>query len=814
MPGQPGGLAREHGRLRLQRQLPVRPAPARRRRPAAPATTSARTSSRYLVVQAGRHLRPPLHRELRQVRARTRPPTGATSAPSTPTGRPTSTSPASSLRSTSTTPTGGSGPTRSSSRPPSSSTTTTSPPRPGPQLDRVRRLHHLRRRDPQAASCSPTCAPTPSASSQRGRRPPRRRHQPPRQRLNKRRHRPRRHHPRGPGRRRGPRRADAKPLLPHRGNGVTLITQDMLQSPLKSGAKPAPVLTCPESLPRKPAMRVLFVASEVFPLIKTGGLADVVAGLPPRSPSSAWTCASSSPVTPRSSTASSSPASAVRLGNIVGGGHGARLLYGRAGNLQLLVLDCPAALRAGRQPLHRPRRPRLARQPPAASARSATPRPGSPAPRAASRWRPDVIHGHDWQSGLAAAYVAADSAGLARAPGTDARPSTTSPTRASISQGDPCPSCACPGACSTSEGPRVPRSPRLPQGRPLLQRQAHHRQPHLRAPDPDPDTYGHGLRRPVAGPRRRPARDLERHRHRPVEPGHTTRTSSPTTTTDDPFVGKRANKQAVQTRFGLQRDPTPRSSVVVSRLVTMKGLDLLISAGSTLLRRGAQLAVLGSGESEDRAGLRRRRRPLARTHRRAPRLRRAARPPPAGRRRRDRRPLAHRAVRPDPDVRPALRHRSPWSAAPAASPTPSSTPTPTTSPTSTPPASSSTTWTPTPSPGPSSRTIDLYHHQPLWRAMVRPRHAARTSAGASSAARYAAIYRNIARPASDLSARTCPWGPVDPPPPQEPARAARSCRQRRTLITRIASTQASSVAVTVVLTRPLVIVAGTRTIGI
>ena len=28
-------------------------------------------------------------------------------------------------------------------------------------------------------------------------------------------------------------------------------------------------------------MRVLFVASEVFPLVKTGGLADVVAGLPP-----------------------------------------------------------------------------------------------------------------------------------------------------------------------------------------------------------------------------------------------------------------------------------------------------------------------------------------------------------------------------------------------------------------------------------------------------------------------------------------------------------------------------------------------------
>jgi hypothetical protein len=120
----PRHLARlQHGRLRLQRQLPVRPAPARRRRPEQPRlrqghhpatwSTSAPPSTPTASPRAASSPSP------------ARPPTGATSAPSTPTGRPTSTSPASSPRSTSTTPTGGSGPTRSSSRPPSSSTTTT-----------------------------------------------------------------------------------------------------------------------------------------------------------------------------------------------------------------------------------------------------------------------------------------------------------------------------------------------------------------------------------------------------------------------------------------------------------------------------------------------------------------------------------------------------------------------------------------------------------------------------------------------------------------------------------------------------------------
>jgi starch synthase len=59
--------------------------------------------------------------------------------------------------------------------------------------------------------------------------------------------------------------------------------------------------------------------------------------------------------------------------------------------------------------------------------------------------------------------------------------------------------------------------------------------------------------------------------------------------------GKAANTAALRREFGLPDAPGPLC-VVVSRLTEQKGLDLLIDALPTLLARGGQLAVLGSGE--------------------------------------------------------------------------------------------------------------------------------------------------------------------------------------------------------------------------
>jgi starch synthase len=63
-----------------------------------------------------------------------------------------------------------------------------------------------------------------------------------------------------------------------------------------------------------------------------------------------------------------------------------------------------------------------------------------------------------------------------------------------------------------------------------------------------------------------------------------------------------ANRAAVQTRFGLETDAEAPLFAVVSRLSWQKGLDLLLEALPTLLAEGAQLALLGSGETDLQLG--------------------------------------------------------------------------------------------------------------------------------------------------------------------------------------------------------------------
>ena len=66
----------------------------------------------------------------------------------------------------------------------------------------------------------------------------------------------------------------------------------------------------------------------------------------------------------------------------------------------------------------------------------------------------------------------------------------------------------------------------------------------------------------------------------------------------DDLAGKRACKLALQVELGLSRDAVGPLFVVVSRLFVQKGMDLLLAALPDLLGEGAQLAVLGAGDSE------------------------------------------------------------------------------------------------------------------------------------------------------------------------------------------------------------------------
>jgi starch synthase len=64
------------------------------------------------------------------------------------------------------------------------------------------------------------------------------------------------------------------------------------------------------------------------------------------------------------------------------------------------------------------------------------------------------------------------------------------------------------------------------------------------------------------------------------------------------------DKAALQARLGLEPDPDAPLFGVVSRLSWQKGLDLLLDALPVLLAEGGQLALLGSGEPALEAGLR------------------------------------------------------------------------------------------------------------------------------------------------------------------------------------------------------------------
>lgn len=82
---------------------------------------------------------------------------------------------------------------------------------------------------------------------------------------------------------------------------------------------------------------------------------------------------------------------------------------------------------------------------------------------------------------------------------------------------------------------------------------------------------------------------------------------------NDPFIAKPygvdslhdkvACKHALQSELGLSNHAQGPLFAVVSRLTSQKGMDLLLAALPDLLREGAQLAVLGTGEGDLEAGL-------------------------------------------------------------------------------------------------------------------------------------------------------------------------------------------------------------------
>ena len=164
--------------------------------------------------------------------------------------------------------------------------------------------------------------------------------------------------------------------------------------------------TAAAARPRPASMRVLQVCAEIYPLLKTGGLADVAGALPPALRRAAATCGCCCRASRRSdgrrrrrerrsptcrAPLRREPARAAAAASLP---DGAPVAY---------VIDAPRCTTAPGNPYAdaagQPTPTTTAASRCWAGSRRGWPKGSTP------DWRPQVVHGHDWHAGLAPAYM-------------------------------------------------------------------------------------------------------------------------------------------------------------------------------------------------------------------------------------------------------------------------------------------------------------------------------------------------------------------------------------------------------------------------
>ncbi len=333
-------------------------------------------------------------------------------------------------------------------------------------------------------------------------------------------------------------------------------------------------------------MKILSVASEVFPLVKTGGLADVAGALPAALAAEGIEVRTLIPAYPAVTRALLASEAVHCWPDLFGGP--ATLFAGQAGGLDLFVLNAPHLF-------DRPGNPYVGpdgrdwpdnAQRFAALARTAAEIGLGQIPA----YQPDVVHGHDWQTGLAPAYLAY------AAPGGN-RPRTVMtihnlafqgqfPTALLATLGLPPWSLTIDGVeyydsigylkaglffadRITTVSPTYAAEIRTPEGGMGIDGL-------LRARGSALVGIVNGIDTSVWDPSNDPALTAPYDAH---------------------SLGQRPhNKAALQGRFGLATDPAAPLFTLISRLTAQKGIDLVIGAIPAIMAHNGQLTVLGSGD--------------------------------------------------------------------------------------------------------------------------------------------------------------------------------------------------------------------------
>jgi starch synthase len=331
-------------------------------------------------------------------------------------------------------------------------------------------------------------------------------------------------------------------------------------------------------------VQVLAVASEAYPLVKTGGLGDVVAALPAALAREGIATRTLVPGYPAVIGALRAAETAHTYALLHGGA--ARLLAARHAGLDLFVLDAPHLY-------GRPGNPYLGPDgepwPDNALRFAALGQCAASIARGAVQgYAPDIVHAHDWQAGLAPALL--HYAGTPR-PGTVMTVHNLAfqglfPRELLATIGLP------PQAYAIDGVEYYGQIGYLKAGLALADR--------ITTVSP---TYAAEIRTPEGG---MGLDGLLRHRADVLtgilngidDAEWNPRTDACLVSTFDAqhLDGRVANKAALQARLGLDVEPTTFLFGVVSRLTLQKGIDLLLEALPALTGRGAQLALLGAGD--------------------------------------------------------------------------------------------------------------------------------------------------------------------------------------------------------------------------
>lgn len=336
-------------------------------------------------------------------------------------------------------------------------------------------------------------------------------------------------------------------------------------------------------------MKVLHVAAEVFPLVKTGGLADVVAALPLAQAGQGAEVRLLLPGMPQVLDGVRGLRRLLDIGTCFGALH-VRLLLGRMpdSDLAVYVLDAPYLYRRKGGPYQNERGEewsdnllRFAALGWIAAHLAA----GDADPF----WSADVVHGHDWHAALASAYLADHPAGTAHSVFTIHN----------ISFQGLFPMHAWPllGLASRHMSPGILEfhgqlsfmkaglqyAHRITTVSPRYAREIMTAE------------FGWGLDGAIRSRGADVSGILNGIDDKVWDPA--TDASLPARYDIEHMGGKRECRAALQAELGLDPDPDALLVTIVSRLTQQKGLDLVLVVLPELLRDGIQVALQGTGDA-------------------------------------------------------------------------------------------------------------------------------------------------------------------------------------------------------------------------